>query len=97
MLLILLLFVAFYHNPYFIALGPNPIVLHEFFLNQVEVKSPPISIVFFVSALGAWTTHESLWVLVGFGQFEKRAHAIDIFLASSVCVHPLPVHQHHIK
>jgi hypothetical protein len=33
--------------------------------------------VLFISALRAWTTHESLWVLVGFGHYEKRTHAIE--------------------
>jgi hypothetical protein len=78
-------------------LGPNHIVQHESTFNQVEVKSPLVGAIISVFALGVWTTHESLWGLVGFGHFEKRTHAIHILLASSVGVHPLTVHLRHIK
>jgi hypothetical protein len=64
----------------------------------VEVKSPPVKVVFVVSALGAWTTHESLWIHVCFCHFEKSMHASNVLWGSCVgVVHPLLVHLHHIK
>jgi hypothetical protein len=70
--------VVFHHNPLFTVLGPNHIVRHESLFNQVEVKSPRVRVVFVIFALRAWTTHESLWVLVGFGHFEKSMHASNV-------------------
>jgi hypothetical protein len=96
-IIILLIFILFHHNPSFTVPGPKHIVHHESIFNQVEVKSPPIRVVFVVYAQRAWTTHESLWVLVGFGHFEKRLHASNVLRGSSVGVHPLPIHLHHIK
>jgi hypothetical protein len=63
----------------------------------VELESPPVRVVFVVSAQRAWTTHESLWVLVGFGHFEKSLHASNVLRGSSVNIHPLPIHLHHIN
>jgi hypothetical protein len=60
----------------------------------VEVKSPPVRVVFVIFAQRAWTTHESSWVLVGFGHFEKSLHASNVHHGSSVGVHPLPIHLH---
>jgi hypothetical protein len=77
--------------------GPKHIVRHESVFNQVEVKSPPVRVGFVVSAQRAWTTHESLWVLVGFGHIEKSLHASNVLWGSSVGVHPLSIHLHHIK
>jgi hypothetical protein len=48
------------------------------------MKSPLVKVVFVISALGAWTTHESLWIHVGFGHFEKTMHATNVLLGSSV-------------
>jgi hypothetical protein len=63
----------------------------------VEVKSPLVRVGFVVSAQTAWTTRESLWVLVGFSHFEKSFHASNVFWGSSVGIHPLTIHLHHIK
>jgi hypothetical protein len=46
--------------------------------NEVVVKSPRVRVVFDIFELRAWTTHESLWVLVGFGHFEKSMHASNV-------------------